>query len=137
MVPLLTNTLPTVPGATVCTALVPLPKRTLFAASVDAPVPPLPTGRVPVTPVVSGRPVALVSVPEEGVPSAPPSTTTEPAVPVLTASAVATPVPRPLTPDEIGRPVALVSVAAEGVPRFGVVKIGEVVSATSPVPLTA
>ena len=33
-------------------------------------VPPLATGRTPVTPVVSGRPVALVSTPELGVPSA-------------------------------------------------------------------
>ena len=34
------------------------------------PVPPLATGRVPVTPVVRGRPVAFVSTPEAGVPSA-------------------------------------------------------------------
>ena len=46
----------------------PLPKRTLFAVNVAAPVPPLATGRVPVTPVVSGSPVALVSVAAEGVP---------------------------------------------------------------------
>ena len=32
------------------------------------PVPPLATGRVPVTPVVSGNPVAFVSVPLAGVP---------------------------------------------------------------------
>ena len=32
------------------------------------PVPPLATGKVPVTPVVSGSPVALVSVAAEGVP---------------------------------------------------------------------
>jgi hypothetical protein len=40
-----------------------------------------------------GRPVALVSVPDAGVPSAPALTTTEPAVPTFTPSAVATPVP--------------------------------------------
>lgn len=34
------------------------------------PVPPLATGRVPVTPVVKGRPVTLVSVPLDGVPKA-------------------------------------------------------------------
>jgi len=34
------------------------------------PVPPLATGKVPVTPVVSGRPVAFVSVADDGVPSA-------------------------------------------------------------------
>jgi len=92
-------------------------------------------GRVPVTPVESGSPVALVSVPLEGVPSAPPLTTTAPDDPVLIPSAVATPVPRPDTPVAIGRPVALVSVAAEGVPRLGVVSAGEVESTTEPVPV--
>ena len=56
-------------------------------------MPPLAIGRVPVTPVVNGGPVALVSVPEEGVPRAPPLTITAPAVPTLTPSAVNTPVP--------------------------------------------
>ncbi len=50
---------------------------------------------------------------------------------------VATPVPRPETPVEIGSPVALVKVAALGVPRFGVVKTGFVVKATTPVPLSS
>jgi hypothetical protein len=36
------------------------------------PVPPLATGKVPVTPVESGNPVRLVAVPDEGVPKAPP-----------------------------------------------------------------
>lgn len=72
---------PTLPVA----ALLPLVTPTMFGvvmvgdvASVTepepvlavAPVPPFPTGRVPVTPVVSGRPVALVSTRAEGVPSA-------------------------------------------------------------------
>ena len=35
---------------------------------VVVPVPPLPTGRVPVTPVLSGRPVPFVRVTLEGVP---------------------------------------------------------------------
>ena len=68
VVPLLVSTLPEVPGATNATAEVPLPRSTLFAAKVAAPVPPLPTGSVPVTPVVKGRPVQLVSVPLVGVP---------------------------------------------------------------------
>ena len=55
--------------------------------------PPLATGSVPVTPVAKGKPVALVNVPLEGVPSAPPLTTNAPADPVLTPSAVTTPVP--------------------------------------------
>lgn len=37
---------------------------------VVTPVPPFATGKVPVTPVVKGRPVALVNTPEEGVPKA-------------------------------------------------------------------
>jgi hypothetical protein len=41
----------------------------------------------PDTPVAIGRPVALVSVPEEGVPRAPPLTTNAPADPVLTPKA--------------------------------------------------
>jgi hypothetical protein len=47
-----------------------LVESTLFPEPVDVvtPVPPLATGKVPVTPVVKGRPVALVSVTEVGVP---------------------------------------------------------------------
>ena len=41
-------------------------------AGVAVPLPPLATGRTPVTPVVNGRPVKLVAVPEDGVPKAPP-----------------------------------------------------------------
>lgn len=46
------------------------PARTEFVAAVAAPVPPLLTPSVPVTPVVSGRPVKLVATPLAGVPSA-------------------------------------------------------------------
>jgi hypothetical protein len=70
VVPLDVRTLPDVPGATEEMALVPLPTSTAFAVRVAAPVPPLPTGRVPVTPVERGRPVTLVITPEAGVPSA-------------------------------------------------------------------
>lgn len=41
-------------------------------AGVAVPVPPLATGKVPVTPVDRGKPVKLVAVPLEGVPNAPP-----------------------------------------------------------------
>ena len=44
-------------------------------AGVAVPVPPLAIGNKPVTPVVSGRPVKFVAVPDEGVPRAPPGTT--------------------------------------------------------------
>lgn len=56
---------------------------------------------------------------------------------MLTASAVAIPVPSPLTPVLIGKPVALVSVPEVGVPRIGVVNVGEVDSTIFPVPVTA
>jgi hypothetical protein len=80
-------------------------------------------------------PVKLVTVPLDGVPKAPPLTTGEPAVPTLTAKAVATPVPRPETPVEIGRPVALVNVALDGVPNAGVTKVGEFDNTTFVVPV--
>ena len=56
-------------------------------------MPPFATGKVPVTPVERGNPVAFVRVPEDGVPRAPPLTTKAPALPVLTPKAVRTPVP--------------------------------------------
>ena len=68
-VPSLVNKFPAVLGATNWTADVPFPNTTLLAVKVAAPVPPLATGSVPVTPVVSGSPVALVSVPDAGVPN--------------------------------------------------------------------
>lgn len=63
------------------------------------PISRLPTpSAVEVLPVMPerGSESQFVSVPEVGVPNAPPLTTTAPLLPVLTASAVATPVPRPV-----------------------------------------
>jgi hypothetical protein len=79
----------------------------VLAALFATPVPPLAAPSIPVTPVVNGKPETLVSVPLEGVPKAPPLTTTAPAVPTLTAKAVATLVPKPLTPVLMGTPVIL------------------------------
>ena len=70
VVPLEVRTLPVVPGATNSGALVPLPKMTLLAVRFARLVPPLAIGRVPVTPVVNGRPVALVRMALAGVPRA-------------------------------------------------------------------
>jgi hypothetical protein len=98
-------------------------------------VPPLAVGKVPVTPVVRGKPVKFVAVPLDGVPSTPPLTKGAPEEPTLTARAVAMPVPRPDTPVAIGRPVAFVKVALVGVPRIGVTKVGEVASTLLPVPV--
>jgi hypothetical protein len=88
---------------------------------------------VPVTPVESGKPVALVRVTEVGVPrigvtSVGDVDRTLLPEPVL----VVTPVPPlptgrvPVTPVVSGKPVALVNVAADGVPRLGVVSTGDV-----------
>lgn len=55
-------------------------------------------------------PVRFVTVPLVGVPKAPLNNTGAPALPVLTAKAVAIPVPRPDTPVLMGRPVQLVRV---------------------------
>ena len=48
VVPLDVKTLPLAPGATACKVLVPLPNKTLLAARVVAPVPPLATVNIPV-----------------------------------------------------------------------------------------
>jgi hypothetical protein len=108
----------------------------------------------PDTPVLIGRPVALVSVADEGVPRAGVTSvgdvanTSEPEpVSSVTAAArlaelgvarkVATPVPRPDTPVLIGRPVALVRVADEGVPRAGVTSVGDVANTRAPEPVSS
>jgi hypothetical protein len=137
-----------------------VPKKVATPAPNEViPVPPLATGRVPVTPVVRGRPVTLVITPEAGVPRAGvtseaevmvgevPNTSEPEPVSSVTAAArlaelgvpkkVATPVPRPDTPVLIGRPVALVRVAEAGVPRTGVTSVGEVANTSEPVPVSS
>ena len=69
VVPSDVRTLPDVPGDTVFKVDVLLPSKTPLVVKVLAPVPPFPTGNVPVTPVVIGNPVALVSTPDAGVPN--------------------------------------------------------------------
>ena len=104
--------------------------RFTYVVDVD-PVPPLAIGKVPVTPVVSGSPVQLVKVPEEGVPKTgvvsvglvDKTTLPEPVE-------VVTPVPPlatgkvPVTPVVKGNPVQLVKVPEDGVPKTGVVSVG-------------
>lgn len=89
----------------------------------------------PLTPVEIGSPEQFVSVPLDGVPSAPPFTTTAPALPIAVPKAVATPVPSPLTPVEIGNPVQLVRVPLDGVPNAGVTRVGLVAKTIEPVPV--
>ena len=112
------------------------------------------TGRLPVTPVERGKPVALVKVAKEGVPKLGVVSTGDVAktaspVPVSSVSAaaklaelgvprkVATFVPSPLTPVDTGKPVALVRVAKEGTPKLGVVSTGSVAKTASPVPVSS
>ena len=111
-------------------------------------------GNVPVTPVVSGRPVILVAVPEEGVPSTGVTkvglvakTNAPDPVSLVTADArladvgvpkkVATLLPSPDTPVEIGSPVALVNVPDAGVPKAGVTNVGLVAKTNDPDPVSS
>jgi hypothetical protein len=78
---------------------VPLPMSNApFAGVVVNPVPPFAIGKVPVTPVVKGKPVVLVNTPDAGVPSAGVisvglvSKTTLPD-PVVVAALIAVPLP--------------------------------------------
>jgi hypothetical protein len=110
--------------------------------------------RIPVTPVVRGRPVALVrttdvGVPRSGVTRVGEVEKTRTPVPVSSvmaakrfaldgvASTVAMPVPNPLTPVLIGKPVAFVNVTDVGVPRSGVTRVGEVEKTAAPVPVSS
>ena len=118
--------------------------KTLLPDPVEVvtPVPPLATGRVPVTPVVSGSPVQLVSVPEVGVPNKGVTKVGEVASTLAPDPVeVVTPVPPlatgsvPVTPVVKGSPVALVNTAAEGVPKAGVTSVGELDSTLLPEPV--
>jgi hypothetical protein len=117
-------------------------------------VPPLAVGSVPVTPVVKGKPVALVNValvgvPRIGVTSVGLVAKTLAPLPVSSVKAaarfaldgvarkVATPVPKPDTPVAIGSPVAFVKVALVGVPRIGVTSVGEVANTAEPLPVSS
>ncbi len=123
------------------------------AVAVVFAVPPLAIGSVPVTPVVSGRPVRFVATPEAGVPKAGVTNVGEVAntsapdpVSSVTAVArladegvprkVATPAARPLTPVLIGKPVMLVATPLAGVPRAGVTNVGDVPNTSAPEPVS-
>ena len=108
----------------------------------------------PETPVDTGKPVAFVSTPDAGVPSAGVTSTgdvanTNAPVPVssVTAAArlalvgvprnVATPAARPETPVETGKPVAFVNTPLAGVPKAGVTSTGDVAKTSEPVPVSS
>lgn len=133
---------------------------------VACPVPPLATGKIPVTPVVSGSPVPLVSTTALGVPSAGvvsvgevPKTKAPDPVSLVTAVAklalvgvpknVAIPDPNevipvppfatgsvPVTPVVKDKLVALLKLTDVGVPKIGVVNVGDVPKTNAPVPVS-
>jgi hypothetical protein len=112
----------------VASALAPEP------VDVVTPVPPFNTGNVPVTPVVIGRPVQLVNVPEVGVPKmgvtrvglvanafAPePVDVVTPVPPLVTPNV-------PVMPVDNGRPVTFVITPEAGVPNAGVTRTALVI----------
>ena len=147
-----TETLVTVPdpdGA----AQEPSPRQKVDALA-DVPEFKLVTGRLPVTPVLKGKPVALVNValvgvPRMGVTNVGDVANTAAPLPVSSVKAaakfallgvakkVATPVPNPETPVLIGKPVALVKVPLVGVPRIGVTRVGLVANTKAPDPVSS
>ena len=106
------------------------------------PVPPLATGKVPVTPEARGKPVAFVSTTVLGVPKAgvvnvgevestrfpDPVDDVTPVPPLATGKV-------PVTPVVSGNPVKFVATPEVGVPKIGETKVGEVDSTTLPVPV--
>jgi len=94
---------------------------------------------IPTVPLmlIEAVPVRFVTVPDEGVPSAPPLVTKAPEDPTFTAKAVATPVPKPEIPVETGSPVQFVSVPEVGVPRTGVTRVGLVANTSDPLPVSS
>ena len=121
--------------------VVKFPPKVIVLVPLSTPVPPLAPGKIPVTAVAIGKPVALVKSIAEGVPKSGVTKVglvakTKAPVPVSSvtavnrfaldgvANAVATPVPNPLTPVAIGNPVALVKVPDAGVPKTGAVMVG-------------
>lgn len=108
----------------------------------------------PLTPVLIGRPVQLVKVPEEGVPRAGVTNVGDVAntaapEPVSSVNAaaklalegvvrkVATPVPNPDMPELTGSPVQFVRTPDVGVPNNGVTNVGDVANTAEPVPVSS
>ena len=83
VVPALNEVTPPLPPVEATVWLGQLPEIVTFVPAtsegVAVPLPPLATGKMPVTPVVRGRPVKLVAVPDDGVPKGPPLVRYEPA----------------------------------------------------------
>lgn len=133
VVPPLTLMLVTVPPP-VKAAQVPSPRQKVVLLAPEPP-PKLVTGKFPVTPVVSGKPVALVKVKDVGVPNDPLYVTKPPDALVALPNAVKTPVPAPVKPVEIGRPVTFDITPDTGVPSAGETSVGKLERTTEPAPV--
>jgi hypothetical protein len=127
--------------------------RQKVVADADVPEFRLVTGRLPVTPVVKGKPVALVNTPDVGVPRIgvtrvgdvlntlfpEPVEVVTPVPPLATGRVPVTCVARftvPLRPP-VGYPVQLAKLPEVGVPRRGVTRVGDALRTTDPVPVEA
>ena len=123
------------------------PKAVKASAAVVEPVPPLAIGKVPVTPVVNGKPVAFVNTPEAGVPKAG-------AVKVL-FDKVSVPAKVAKVPEAAGKVIVVVpatagaakvavpdvepakpTLVADATPKVGVTKVGEVANTKAPEPVS-
>jgi hypothetical protein len=121
------------------------------AAFVVAPVPPFAIGKVPVTPVVNGKPVAFVNTPDAGVPNAGAVKVGEvkvllvnvsvPArvakVPEAAGKVIAVPVPATAGAEIVAVPdvdPAKATDVADATPKVGVTKVGEVAKTKAPEP---
>jgi hypothetical protein len=128
-------------------------KASNAAALVDAPVPPFANGKTPVTPVVKGKPVAFVKVPEAGVPNTGAVKVGEvnvlfvsvsvPAkvanVPDAAGKVIAVPVPATAGAEIVAVPEvepAKATEVAEATPRLGVTNVGEVANTKDPDPVS-
>ena len=120
---------------------------------VVAPVPPFAIGKVPVTPVVNGKPVAFVNTPDAGVPNAGAVKVGEvkvlfvkvsvPAnvakVPDAAGKVMAIPVPATAGAEIVAVPdvePANANEVAEATPKVGVTKVGEVAKTKAPEPVS-
>ena len=123
------------------------------ATFVVAPVPPFAIGKVPVTPVDNGKPVAFVNTPDAGVPKAGAVKVGEvkvlfvkvsvPAnvakVPEAAGKVIAVPVPATAGAEMVAVPdedPAKATEVAEATPKVGVTKVGEVANTNAPEPVS-
>ncbi len=124
------------------------------AALVVAPVPPFAIGKVPVTPVVNGKPVALVKVNDVGVPKfgvvkigdvkvlfvkvSVPARVAE--VAEAAGKVIAVPVPATAGAEIVAVPdvdPANATEVAEATPKVGVTNVGEVANTKAPEPVSS